>query len=500
MKLIKAIVAAAAVFAVSTQAAVNVFAAEGVQPLQAYFADNGKTMKIFTSEPLDSNANLLIGNETLTAEAVASDVKIMTTFLVDNSTSMPYSLRDEVKTAISSYVSSMPDTESVKIAMFDTKTTILADEYSNDKEFISYELSKIDFQGQASLVYDAVLNVSESADTSVDAYYRTILITDGIDSVEGTSFDYLRSVISENGRYHVDVVQVSESKKQDVNLNAIANLGSNTFTLFNSGANFDALKPDTVSMIKVKLNNTVTTGELKGVTIKNGGSNISLGSIMFPQVEIEEPKPTETKIVAQTTASVTEAAKDTTVAATSASTTTASNANDEENGFPFILVIAIVGGCFLVGGALITVVLLKKKKVKKCSISVQICKEDERDQKGVGMDLWQFAINSEFRVGRTLEPKSNDNSPLPKNQRAICENATNDDISSIGRNAFALTYDKKLNTIIIKNVAQGAIFSVETGGRKNDLRAGQTDTIMKGTKILLGNYTTVIVHNFTVNG
>lgn len=497
MKLIKAIVTVATVFAVSMQAAFNAFATEGVEPLQAYFADNGKTMKIFTSEPLDANASLLIGNEILTAEAVASDVKIMTTFLVDNSTSMPYNLRDEVKTAISSYVSSMPDAESVKIAMFDTKTTILADEYSNDKEFISYELSKIDFQGQASLVYDAVLNVSESADTSVDAYYRTILITDGIDSVEGTSFDYLRSVISENGRYHVDVVQVSEGKKQDVNLNAIANLGSNTFTLFNSGTKFDGLKPDTVSMIKVKLNNAVTTGELKGVTIKNGGSNISLGSIMIPQVEIDEPKPTEA--VAETTASITETAKATT-AEPSVSTTTVSNEEDEENGFPFILVIAIVGGIVLISGVVITVVLLKKKKAKKCSISVQICKEDERDQKGVGMDLWQFAINSEFRVGRTLEPKSNDNSPLPKNQRAICESATNDDISSIGRNAFALTYDKKTNAIIIKNVAQGAIFSVETGGRKNDLRAGQTDTIMKGTKILLGNYTTVIVHNFTVNG
>lgn len=496
MKLIKAIVTVTAIFAVSMQAAFNVFATEGVEPLQAYFSNDGKTMKIFTSEQLDAKASLLIGNETLPAEAVVSDVKIMTTFLVDNSTSMPYSLRDEVKTAISSYVSSMSDTESVKIAMFDTKTTILADEYSNDKEFISYELSKIDFQGQASLVYDAVLNVSESVDTSVDAYYRTVLITDGIDSVEGTSFDYLRSVISENGRYHVDVVQVSEGNKQDVNLNAIANLGSNTFTLFNSGTKFDGLKPDTVSMIKVKLNNTVTTGELKGVTIKNGGSNISLGSMMIPQVEIDEPKPTETKNVSETSVKVTESTK----AATSASTTTtASNEDDDENSFPFVLVIAIIGGMVLIGGAVITFVLLKKKKAKKCSISVQICKEDERDQKDVGMDLWQFAINSEFRVGRTLEPKSNDNSPLPKNQRAICESATNDDISSIGRNAFALTYDKKTNMIIIKNVAQGAIFSVETGGRKNDLRAGQTDTIMKGTKILLGNYTTVIIHNFTIN-
>ena len=125
---------------------------------------------------------------------------IHTIFLIDNSTSMPYSLREEVKNAISSYVSVMPGTESVKIAMFDTQTTVLADNYSNDPEFINYELSKVDFNGQASLVYDAVVNITNQMDSNQDIYYRTVLITDGVDSIEGTSFDYMRSIISENSQ------------------------------------------------------------------------------------------------------------------------------------------------------------------------------------------------------------------------------------------------------------------------------------------------------------
>lgn len=497
MNIKRVISVVAVIMTVSLQSLFTVSATDGVQPLQAYFTDDGKTMKIFTSESLDTNASVLIGNETLAAEKVTSDVEIRTVFLVDNSTSMPYSLRDEVKAAISDYVSVMPEAESVKVAMFDTKTTILAEDYSNDSEFINYELSKIDFQGQASLVYDAVLNVSENSDTSKDVYYRTVLITDGVDSIEGTSFDYLRSVISENGRYHVDVVQVSEDTKQDVNLSAISNLGSNTYMLFNSGTKFDGLKPETVSMIKIKLTNDVTTGELKGVTIKNGSSNISLGSIMFPQVEIETPKPTEEIKKAETTTKVIETTRETKVETT---TTTTPQKNDKKSAkISIIAIAAIIGGVLIVGGVVVAFVLLKKKKTLQCNISVQIYKEDERDKNGTGMDVWQFAINSEFRVGRTLEPKSNDNTVLLKNHRAICENATNEDISSIGRNAFALTYDKKTNSVIIKNIAKGAMFYVETGGRRNEVRSGHSVSIMRGSKILLGNYTTVIIHNITVN-
>ena len=278
MNVKKAIIAFIMPIMMIGQMPINVSATAGTEPLQTYFSSDGKTMKIFTNEPLSENASILIGNESLEASVQNSGVKINTIFLIDNSTSMPYALRDEVKTAINDYVSKMPDTESIKIAKFDIETTILSDEYLNDPEFINYELSKIDFNGQASLVYDAVMNAVNSNDTDQDIYNRTVLITDGIDSVEGTSFDYLRSVISENGRYHIDVVQVSEDSKQDVNLTAIANLGSNTYTLFNSGVKFDTLIPDNVSLMKLNLINEVTTGELKGVTIKNGDNNISLGS------------------------------------------------------------------------------------------------------------------------------------------------------------------------------------------------------------------------------
>ncbi len=213
MKIKNIISSSVALLLIMGHSLLSVCATAGTEPLQSYFSDDGTLMKIFTSVPLSENADVLIGNETLNAEIINTNVQICTTFLIDNSTSMPYSLREEVTTAISDYVSIMPASESVKIAVFDTQTTVLADEYSSDKEFINYELSKVDFKGKASLVYDSIMNIVDSTDNNQDVYYRTVLITDGVDSVEGTSFDYMQNVISGNSRYHIDVVKSPENLK-----------------------------------------------------------------------------------------------------------------------------------------------------------------------------------------------------------------------------------------------------------------------------------------------
>ena len=489
MKIKNIIASSVALLLMVEQSLLSVCATAGTEPLQSYFSDDGTLMKIFTSVPLSENADVLIGNETLNAEIINTDVQICTTFLIDNSTSMPYSLREEVTTAISDYVSIMPASESVKIAIFDTQTTVLADEYSSDKEFINYELSKVDFKGKASLVYDSIMNIVDSTDNNQDVYYRTVLITDGVDSVEGTSFDYMQNAISGNSRYHIDVVQVSEGNKQDVNLTAISNLGSNTFTFFNSGTKFDSLVPQNVSLLKVSLTNSVTTGELKGVTIRNGTSDIVLGSILFPQVVISPPE-TEPEPVIETETPKTEP---TTVPST--------EPVEESKGSPLITTLIVLGILAVIGGG-VAVFFLKFKKSKTaltCNIAVKITKDDDRDKNGTGQDLWAFPASSEFRVGRTLEPISADGTKLPKNHKAICENATNDDISSIGRNAFSLTYSSSTNTVTIKNIAEKATFSVETGDKEQSIGSKQSTTIMNGSKILLGNYTTITIQNITIN-
>ncbi|MBR3630590.1 MAG: hypothetical protein IKN55_09015 [Oscillospiraceae bacterium] len=491
MKLMKMIAALSVPVMMLGQLALPAAATEGNEPLQAYFSEDGTTLKIFTASKLSDDASLLVGNATLDAEVQNEKVAINTVFLIDNSTSIPVGLRDQIKTAIQDYVKSMPETESAKVAIFDTDTTMLSDEYSNDAGFIDYELSKVDFKGQASLVYDAVMRVVNETDTDQDIYYRTVLITDGVDSVEGTSFDYLRSAISENGRYHIDVVQVSKSDKPDVNLTAIGNLGSNTFMQFDSESTFDSLKPANVSMMKAPLINEVATGELKGVTIKSGDSSIALGSILFPQVEIAVPA----------TAPAEEPTEELTEAPTQAPTQAPTEpVKPVKKALPLLPVLLIALGALAVLAVIIVlIIVLATRKGRKCSIAVEVLKDDERDQQGVGKDVWEFPMSSEFRVGRTLEPMSGDNTPLPKNHKAICESATNDDISSIGRNAFALSFNAKTGVLTITNIAKGAVFTVETAGRKTDLRSGMAVELQQGSRILLGNYTTIVIQNIATN-
>ena len=469
----------------------TVSAATGNEPLQTCFSEDGAYMTIFTSTPLQQDASLLVGNTALPAEVKDSGVQVNTLFLIDNSSSMPVSLRDELKSAVTDYVSAMPENERVKIAAFDTKTTVHAAEYSGDAEFISYELSKLDFKGKGSLVYDAVMNVIEQEKPEEDTYFRTVLVTDGVDSVEGTSFDLLRTAISGNSRNHVDVVQVSTGGKQDVNLAAIGSLGSNTFTLFEEGSDFSSLAVGEISMLKAKLTNALTTGELKGVTIKNGAQNISLGSLLIPQAELppDETEPPET--TTSSAAETTEASSETTSSAATA------EAETEGKGTLWIIIAAAAGAALLLTGAIVLFLRKRPKKATVCRISVQITKDVPADQKGVGPDVWEFPEDGEFRVGRILEPRGEDGSPLPKNDRAICEDASNDDIGSIGRNALILTYDRKTETVTVRNAAKGAVFAVESENGHTELRSGQGTALTKGSRILLGNYTTVTVSQIT---
>ena len=100
MKLKKIYTAIAVSLLISASSTLSASATAGKEPLQAYFSDDGHQITIFTSEHLEDSSSLLVGNTTLEAEVKNSDINVHTVFLVDNSTSMPYKLRDEVKAAI----------------------------------------------------------------------------------------------------------------------------------------------------------------------------------------------------------------------------------------------------------------------------------------------------------------------------------------------------------------------------------------------------------------
>ncbi len=461
-----------------------------VEPLQLYFSDDGKVMRIFTSQKLDDNAEVIIGNQMFSAEEIQnSNVEVHTTFLIDNSTSMPKDQREPLIDSISNYVAIMPDFESVKIATFDENINFLADDYSSDSGFIDYELSKVDFQGKASLVYDALLKSVDYDEYNENIYYRTILITDGVDSNAGTSFDFLRTEISENGRFHVDVIQVNKDNSQDVNLLAISHLGSNTYTVFQEDTELSCLQLKQISMMKVSLINDITTGEVKGVTIQNENEKISLGSVRFPQVIFSLPEITEE--IEETEGDSLE------IIETSETVSETVSPSPKPSFSPFLSLI-IVGILLLLAGIGVGCYIWLSKK--NCTVMVRILKEDFREKELSKQERWEFSIFSECRIGRTLTPTDSNGKKLPKNHYVVCETATKEDMISIGRNAFSLKYHYKDKNLYIKNIAQNATFVVEdSSGRQFTLSKQQCQKIEKNSKILIGNYTTIIIDDIIVD-
>lgn len=437
-----------------------VYAADDVQLLQSYFVNNGKTLSIFFTGNISQNAQVTIGNDTFTPE-INTNTKINTIFLIDNTQSIPENMRGLITDAILNYVSEMPENESVKIAKFDTNMTNLSESYSQDKQYIGYMLSQIDFSGRSSFIYDAILETIKQNYTDEDVYYRIVLITDGSASSGNYSFNYLKTELEESHRYHIDIVHVCEKPTENSSLKSIANCSSNTYMPFYYGSDLTSLYPTDITVLKVPMNNSLMIGGYMGVTVQDNEKTISVGSILFPQVDIED---TENKTILGLDLTT------------------------------FILI--AVGAVLLIGITVLIIILIKK--LRKCIVEVDIKKDNCRDTSQTGTFKWSFKKNEGFRVGRILNPTGNDGRPLPKNQFEICENADEESMLSIGRNAFIIFYESMTKRVKIQNIAQNAMITVIVGDRVKDLKKGEAYNLERGAQILIGTYTTIYISNIRI--
>ncbi len=439
---------------------IAVYAADA-ELLQSYFVNNGKTFSIFFAGNISPNAQVTIGNDTFTPE-INTNTKINTIFLIDNSPSVPESMRPLITDAILDYISIMPENESVIVAKFDERVTGLSEYYSQDKQYIAYALSQIDFSGKSSFIYDAILETIKQNYTDEDIYYRIVLITDGLAGSGKYSFNYLKAELEESNRYHIDVVHVCEKPTENNGLKSIANCGSNTYIPFYYGSDLTSLYLDNITALKIPMNNHLMTGRYMDVAVQSGRNTISVGSVLFPQVNIED---TESKTILGLDLT------------------------------SFILI--VVGAVLLISGAAVLIIILTKKS-RKCVVKVEIKKADANDTSNTGTFEWSFKRNEGFRVGRILNPIGNDGRPLPKNQFEIYENANEEAKLSIGRNAFIIFYESMTKRVKIQNIAQNAMITVVVGDRVKDLKKGEAYNLEKGGQILIGTYTTIHILNIRI--
>ncbi|MDR1210352.1 MAG: FHA domain-containing protein [Clostridiales bacterium] len=193
--------------------------ADGASLSQAYVWE--RNMDVFVAGEMDAD-NLIVKVSNQTAEITDGgflsdkDVTVRATVLLDISTSMPPEARADIKAYIDAMIERIAKNEQFKIVTFGERLTVLQD-FTSDRYDLAGAAAKIEFNGQQSRIYDAIYNTIPKVQPIEDkpCYYRTIVITDGIDdTASGVTKEELYLKLQADA-YPVDVVAVSGSKQTE---------------------------------------------------------------------------------------------------------------------------------------------------------------------------------------------------------------------------------------------------------------------------------------------
>lgn len=263
---------------------------EGNHVLQAYITE--QTMAVFTDVELRSDEiRCAISNQSaeITSSGSLSDesVLVKTTVLVDVSTSMPGSMRGEVIAALGSIIEHKSKNEEFKIVAFGDEMNTLHD-FSSDRYDLANAAEKIKFDGEQSKIYDAIYNTIPSISLSDKklTFYRTVVITDGVDdTVSGITKEEL-FIRLQNERYPVDVIAVSGSEgAENKELSAIVRMSGGRYYSLIPGTDTALLAQDSgisgFFYTEVKVPAALLDGTTRQADIGDGTYNMSI-DVKFP--------------------------------------------------------------------------------------------------------------------------------------------------------------------------------------------------------------------------
>lgn len=175
------------------------------------------------------------------------DVSVRTTILLDISTSMPAQMRSSVQNYIDDYIKNLNGMEQLRLATFCDQLNVLQD-FTSDRYDLADAADKIAFNGNASMIYDAVYNTLPEIQTidGKPCFYRTIIITDGVDRADsGVTKEelYLRL---QSQTYPVEIIAVSVENQQnpEKELAALARISGGRYINLNSASDPAQLQTD----------------------------------------------------------------------------------------------------------------------------------------------------------------------------------------------------------------------------------------------------------------
>ncbi|MDR2357140.1 MAG: FHA domain-containing protein [Oscillospiraceae bacterium] len=256
-----------------------------------------RNLDVYITEGMDSGSVVCkVSNQA--AEVVESGfladmgVAVRTTLLVDISTSIPSKARGNVKAYIDSLIESIGENEQYKIVAFGEHMSVLHD-FSSDRYDLAGAAEKIAFDGNQSRIYDAVFNTIPAIGP-IDAapcYYRTIVITDGVDDTASgvTKEELFLKLQSET--YPIDVISVSSSPQSESNkdLAALTRISGGRYVNLNAESDVSALRTtlsaDGIFWLRAAVPGALLDGSTRQVDISDGSNSVRF-DVKFPVFDV----------------------------------------------------------------------------------------------------------------------------------------------------------------------------------------------------------------------
>lgn len=394
-----------------------------------------QNVDIFVEGELDSqNISCKISNQE--AEIIESGLltnvgaTIRTTLLVDISTSIPSSVRERVVGFIHSMIETIGVGEEYQIVTFGEHLNVLQ-EFTSDPSLLSNAADNIVFDGQYSIVYDSIFNTIPSIEP-IDGrpcYYRTIVITDGVDdTASGVTKEELYLCLKE-GNYPIDVVEVSKSKNGEANkeLSALTRISGGSYgNLYPESDYSDILhiyKRDTIFWIRGVIPGPLLDGSVRQVDISDGTTNFTV-DVKVPVFDVPVSQQTEKESLPPETIEETTTVEETmeTESLPEETESTLFDAGKSQSDVRKIIAIAGAGIGAAIGLVIVVILIVIMKRKKKASPSqhlpegsygelndrTEILREEPKGgnlsvrvkNRTDGRQIWDLAIGQGVLVGR----------------------------------------------------------------------------------------------------
>ena len=253
--------------------------------LQVYVS--GQTMYAFTDAALSSDAlSCLISNQAadITGAGVMTndDTHIKTTILVDVSTSMPRSARNNVIAALQQMIERKPANEEYRLIAFGEDVVMLQD-FTSDRYDLSNAVSKIQFEDKETKIYEAIINTiaSREPQDASPTFFRTVVMTDGVDYTNSGITKEEFYIRLQNELYPIDVVAVSSSAgAEDRDLSALVRISGGRYHGLDPNTDVQALAQDLsvsgYSYVTAKIPESLQDGTTRQIDISDGANHMSL--------------------------------------------------------------------------------------------------------------------------------------------------------------------------------------------------------------------------------